>query len=106
MSLERGAVRRVFADFREALRAHFEIEEQVDLGDRVLTRYRSEVRGDHSGVEGEVVLTMVHTFRNGLIVMLEVFSAHDDALRAVALREYAMSQENERESETAELRGG
>ena len=81
------AVQRMFSDYKDVFGAHYEIEEQIDAGDRVLTRYRSEVRGDHSGVEGELRFTMVHTFRNGLIVMIEVFSDHDDALRAVGLRE-------------------
>jgi hypothetical protein len=43
--------------------------------------------GDHSGAEGELRLSMVHIFRNGLMVMLEVFSEHVDALRAAGLSE-------------------
>jgi ketosteroid isomerase-like protein len=76
----------MFSDYRDVFGAHYEIEEQIDAGDRVLTRYLSQVRNDHSGVQGELRFAMVHTFRNGLMVMIEVFSDHVDALRAVGLR--------------------
>ena len=81
------AVYRFFADYQDAFGHHVAIEEQIDAGDRVVTRYRSEVRGDHSGVEGELRFSMVHTFREGLVVMLEVFTNHAEALEAVGLRE-------------------
>ena len=81
------AVYRFFASYRDAFGPHVEIEEQLDAGDRVVTRYRSHVRGDHSGVEGDLRFTMVHTFGGGLVIMIEVFTDHGDALRAAGLRE-------------------
>jgi ketosteroid isomerase-like protein len=81
------AVYRFFANYRDAFGPHVEIEEQLDAGDRVVTRYRSHVRGDYSGVEGDLRFTMVHTFREGLVVMIEVFTDHADALRAAGLAE-------------------
>jgi ketosteroid isomerase-like protein len=81
------AVYRFFANFRDAFGPHVEIEEQLDAGDRVVTRYRNHVRGDYSGVEGELRFTTVWTFREGLVVMIEVFTDHADALRAAGLAE-------------------
>jgi hypothetical protein len=61
----RHAVQRAVAEYRDSLGQHVEIEEQIDPGDRVVSRCRSDVRGAHSGVQGELRLSMVHTFRNG-----------------------------------------
>ena len=86
-ALGRDAVYRFFATYRDAFGPHVAIEEQIDAGDRVVTRYRSEARGDHSGIEGDLRFTTVWTFREGLVVMIEVFTDHADALRAAGLRE-------------------
>jgi ketosteroid isomerase-like protein len=61
------------------------IEEIVDLGDRVLTDYRWIMRGQQSGVEGEVRYSEIATFREGRVILIELFFEREEALKAVGL---------------------
>jgi ketosteroid isomerase-like protein len=62
-------------------------EEIVDLGDRVLVRLCWHMRGLHSGVEGEQGASVISTFREGRVILVEFFIEHDQALKAVGLEE-------------------
>jgi hypothetical protein len=63
------------------------VEEVIDLGDRVLVRWRFIVRGQHSGVEGEQGISAIQTYREGRLILVEYFLEHDHALNAVGLAE-------------------
>jgi hypothetical protein len=65
--------------------ADLRIEEIVDLGDRLLVRCCWSMRGQHSGVVGDVRFTEVATFRDGSVILIELFIEHDQALKAVGL---------------------
>ena len=62
-------------------------EEIVDLGDRVLTRERWNVSGQLSGVPGDLLVSAIVTFREGLIILIEYFLDYEQALKAVGLEE-------------------
>src|SRR5436305_9449816 len=64
-----------------------EIEEVVDLGDRVVVRLRATVHARASGVKGEQRYTTITTFREGLAILVEFFLEHERALKAVGLEE-------------------
>jgi ketosteroid isomerase-like protein len=61
------------------------IEEIVDLGDRLLVRYRWAISGRSSGVEGEQPFSEIVTFRDGRTVFIEYFLDHQQALEALGL---------------------
>ena len=63
------------------------IEELVDLGDRVLVRVCWIMRGQHSGVEGEFRTSQILTFREGRTILIEYFFGHEQALKALEMRE-------------------
>ena len=63
------------------------IEELVDLGDRVLVRVCWIMRGQHSGVEGEFRTSQILTFREGRTILIEYFFEHEQALKALEMRE-------------------
>jgi ketosteroid isomerase-like protein len=60
-------------------------EEIVDLGDRVLTRERWNVSGQLSGVSGALESSAIVTLREGLVILIEYFLDHEQALKAVGL---------------------
>jgi ketosteroid isomerase-like protein len=62
-------------------------EEMLDLGDRVLSRVRWVFHGKLSDAEGEQLTSVIHTFRDGRIILEEFFIDHEDALKAVGLEE-------------------
>ena len=64
-----------------------DIEEAVDLGDRVLLDVRWVMRGDHSRLESEVRYSQVLTFRGGLVILNELFLDRGQARKAVGLEE-------------------
>jgi ketosteroid isomerase-like protein len=70
---------------REVLGSELRIEEIVDLGDRVLTRYTWHVRGQHSGIPGDFSFSSITTYREGRSVFTEFFIDHAEALKAVGL---------------------
>ena len=79
------AVTAFLRGLHEAGMTRVEIEEMVDLGDRVLARLRLVVRGTTSGAEAAQHYSNIVTYRNGLVVLNEFFVRHDDALGAVGL---------------------
>ena len=71
----------------ESMGPDIRIEEMMDLGDRVLVRFRWHARGTQSGVEGEQSVSEISTFREGRVVFIEYFLEHEEALKAVGLEE-------------------
>jgi len=63
------------------------VEEAIDLGDRLLVRWRFIVRGQHSGVEGEQRISAIQTYRKGQVILVEYFLEHEQALEALETRE-------------------
>ena len=63
------------------------IEEEMDLGDRVLVGACWHMRGVHSGVEGQQSMSVICTFREGRVILEEFFLEHGDALKAMGLAE-------------------
>src|SRR6266576_921178 len=61
------------------------VEEVLDLGDRLLARWRFIIRGQHSGVEGEQRISAIQTYRKGQVMLVEYFLEHERALEAVGL---------------------
>ena len=59
------------------------VEEVIDLGDRLLVRWRFIVRGQHSGVEGEQRISAIQTYREGQVILVEYFLEHEQALEAL-----------------------
>ena len=65
----------------------FEVEEFIDMGDRVLLIARESGRGKGSGVEIDQQAFVVFTLRQGKIVRWQGFVHRDPALEAAGLRE-------------------
>jgi ketosteroid isomerase-like protein len=63
------------------------IEDLIDAGDRIVSRLRIHVHGQGSDIEHETVLSAIHTFRRGKVIMIEFFLDHEEALEAAGLRE-------------------
>ncbi|MCW3057859.1 MAG: hypothetical protein JWO21_1828 [Solirubrobacterales bacterium] len=63
------------------------VEEVIDLGDRLLVRWRFIVHGQHSGVEGEQRISAIQTYREGHVILVEYFLEHEQALEALETRE-------------------
>jgi ketosteroid isomerase-like protein len=61
------------------------VEELVEAGDRVVCRGRYRFEGQGSGVEDEVAVTIVLTFRRAKIIEFEYFLDFHEALEAVGL---------------------
>ena len=63
------------------------IEDLTDAGDRIVSRFRIKVHGQGSDIEQDTVLSVIHTFRRGKVIMIEFFLDHEEALEAAGLRE-------------------
>jgi hypothetical protein len=85
----REAVVAFFRGLWESWGPDARIEEIVDLGDRLLIRWRYIVRGQHSGVEGEQQISQINTYREGRVILLEYFLEHEQALAALEMRALA-----------------
>jgi ketosteroid isomerase-like protein len=83
----REAVIAFWRGLRESWGPDAHVEKVVDLGDRLLIRWRFIVRGHHSGVRGEQSISAVQTYREGRLILIENFLEHDEALKAVGLEE-------------------
>jgi len=83
----REAVVAFFRGLWESWGPDARIEEIVDLGDRLLIRWRYIVRGQHSGVEGEQHIFQINTYREGRVILAEYFLEHEHALEALEMRE-------------------
>jgi ketosteroid isomerase-like protein len=81
----REAVARWFQGVIETGGSDVHQEEILDLGDRVLVRERWNISGQLSGVPGELQVSAIVTFREGLIILIEYFLDHEQALKAVGL---------------------
>ena len=83
----REAVVAFFRGLWESWGPDARIEEIVDLGDRLLIRWRYIVRGQHSGVEGEQHIFQINTYREGRVILAGYFLEHEHALEALEMRE-------------------
>jgi ketosteroid isomerase-like protein len=63
------------------------VDELSEAGDAVIASGRARAEGRSSGVEIEMPLQIVFTFREGQVVRRQVFQRREDALEAVGLRE-------------------
>ncbi len=63
------------------------IEDIIDLGDRALIRLCWFIRGQHSDAQGEMRFSELNTYRDGRLIFSEFFLEHEQALKAVGLRE-------------------
>jgi ketosteroid isomerase-like protein len=64
-----------------------EIEDLVDLGDRVLVTLHQRAKGKESAIEVEIRSFNVYTFRDGKLVRLELFTEREPALEAAGVTE-------------------
>jgi len=64
-----------------------DIEEAIDLGDRVLARLRVHMRGSQSGVEGDLRYSVISTYRDGRVILQEFFLDDAQALKAMGMKE-------------------
>jgi ketosteroid isomerase-like protein len=62
-----------------------EIEEIIDLGDRLLVTSHQRAKARESGIEVEIRSFNVYTYRDGKIVRLELFTEREPALEAAGL---------------------
>lgn len=65
--------------------------EYCELGDRVLACYRMRGRGRQSGVEIEMAVAHVMTFRDGLVVRLKAYGDRNTALRETGVAESTLA---------------
>jgi ketosteroid isomerase-like protein len=71
------------------------LREVTDLGgDRVLAEYEVQMRGASSGIAGRSAIFGIFTLRDGLIARVAEVSTRAEAVEAVGLAEWAMSQKN------------
>jgi hypothetical protein len=71
----------------ELLGSDNHVEEVVDLGDRVLARWRWNASGQFGGIGGELRYSEIVTYREGRIILVEHFRDHEQALEALEMRE-------------------
>ena len=64
-----------------------DLEKVLDAGDRIVSLHRAHMRMRQTGIEFEVHVAYVYTFRNGKIVHNRAFASHSEALKAVGLEE-------------------
>jgi ketosteroid isomerase-like protein len=65
----------------------YELDEVADGGDHVAARVRRDLRGKSSGVEVEMDLWVVGTFRDGKVTRVEWFEDRQEALEVAGLSE-------------------
>jgi ketosteroid isomerase-like protein len=68
-----------------ALQAH--VDGFTDVGDAVIASTRISGAGQSSGVEVQMHVQLVVTFREGTVARRQVFQRREEALEAVGLRE-------------------
>lgn len=96
-SVYRGhdGLRQAFREYYEAFdNFQHHCEEVIDGGDQVVTVVTDRGRGRSSGIEFERRQAGVWTIREGKIVEVVWFPSRDEALEAVRLRKWSLSQEN------------
>jgi ketosteroid isomerase-like protein len=62
-----------------------DLEQIVDADDRVVALHRARMKMRHTGLEFEMSLGYVHTFKDGRIVHMRAFADHGEALASVGL---------------------
>jgi ketosteroid isomerase-like protein len=83
----KDAVRSFYESFAQTMGHDTVFEDVIDAGGSVVVRMRAHGVGAHSGIEGDMPVTMVVTVRKGKAVLIEHFLNHDEALEAAGLRE-------------------
>jgi ketosteroid isomerase-like protein len=83
----RAAVVEFYKSASETFGPDSSIEEIIDLGDRLLIRTHWATRGQRSGIETDLILSEVVTYRDGCSVFVEYFLDPQQALKAVGLEE-------------------
>ena len=76
-----------YRSVRESMGPDLCIEEIFDLGDRALIRKCWFIRGQHSGAQGEMRYSELNIYREGRMILSEIFLEHQQALKAVGLEE-------------------
>jgi ketosteroid isomerase-like protein len=66
---------------------HYEIEDLLDLGDRIVVRVRGSARGKGSGIRIDGTLGHVWTLRAGKAVRFDVYPTWQEALEAAGVSE-------------------
>jgi ketosteroid isomerase-like protein len=81
-------LRRFFASIGENLESFQpEFDDVRDIDDRVVALGTGRVRGRESGVEGDLRLAIIASFREGKIVHFKDYGDRDKALEAAGLSE-------------------
>jgi ketosteroid isomerase-like protein len=60
-----------------------EIQDEIAAGDRCLMRIRQHVHGRASGIEGTFDWSFLTTIADGMVVRVEFYIEHDQALAAL-----------------------
>ncbi len=81
----RDTVMAWYREARESLGPDVNVEEIIDIGDRVVVRNRWTVQGLQSGFGGDLRWSEIITYREGRAVFIEMFRDHAEALKAVGL---------------------
>jgi ketosteroid isomerase-like protein len=81
-------LRRFQREWLEAFETHhIDAERFIDAGDVIVVGYRVTGRGIASGAPVEMQRWNVYRIRNGLIIRIEIFETHAQALEAAGLSE-------------------
>jgi ketosteroid isomerase-like protein len=64
-----------------------DLEKIVDTGDRIVSLHRVRMRMRQTGIEFEMPLAYVYTFRDGRVVHTRAFGSQSEALKAVGLED-------------------
>lgn len=81
-----AAMRAAAADMTETFEdIHYEVEDVLDLDDRLAVRLRGSARGRGSGMRVDGTLGHLLTFRAGKLVRLEIYGTWDEAVDAAGL---------------------
>jgi ketosteroid isomerase-like protein len=85
----RNGLRHFFERLHEAWRPGDTVTlgEFREAGDKVMFSFRWQAIGDVSGIETSSEWIAVDTFRDGVVVRMQIFSDRDEALEAVGLSE-------------------
>jgi ketosteroid isomerase-like protein len=79
--------RQVWAATHDPWDVDVQLEEMIDVGDRLLSIGQVSARGRGSGVPVAAPLFAIHTFRAGRIVREQFFNDREEALKAAGLSE-------------------
>jgi ketosteroid isomerase-like protein len=81
-----AAMRAAAADMTETFEEiRYDVEDVLDLDDRLAVRLRGSARGRGSGMRVDGTLGHLLTFRAGKLVRLEIYGTWDEAVAAAGL---------------------